>query len=228
MSEAISSDTTLSGPRQEPKSGAPAKEIVIMLHGLGADGQDLISLAPLFANAMPDAAFVAPDAPFPCDMAPCGRQWFSLQEREKDLVLEGMRTVSPVLEQFIAGELKRYNLSADRLVLMGFSQGGMMTLHLGPRLKDRVAGLISYSGMLIGPEEMTREKVNTPPVLVIHGAEDNVVPVQALMAAVEALENEGFTVSQQVIDGLGHGIDENGANTGIGFCMEVLGYAEKV
>lgn len=221
-------ELALSGPRREPASGGVVKELIVMLHGLGANGQDLISLVPFFAQSLPNAAFVAPDAPFACDMGP-GLQWFSLQEREKSPMLAGMALVSPALECFIVDQLARDGLSFDRLVLMGFSQGGMMSLHMGRRLKEKAAGLMSYSGMLIEPDDTgsddrARLCLHRPPVLLVHGAEDDIVPVAALPAAVTALETQGVEVRQQVIDGLGHAIDERGAQIGVDFCRDVLGY----
>ena len=138
-----------------------------------------------------------------------GLQWFSLQEREKAPMLAGMTAVAPALERFIGDQLAHDGLGFDRLVLMGFSQGGMMTLHLGTRLTEKVAGLMSYSGMLIEPDDGRAGLCpHKPPVLLVHGAEDDIVPVAALPAAVTALEAQGLEVRRQIIDGLGHAIDE--------------------
>ncbi len=214
----------LGGPRLEPASDSVVRELVVMLHGLGANGQNLISLAPFFAQSLPHAAFVAPDAPFACDMGP-GLQWFSLQDREKAPMLAGMGTVFTMLERFIGDQLARDDLGFDRLVLMGFSQGGMMTLHLGTRLTEQVAGMMSYSGMLIeSDDDGARLCPHKPPVLLVHGAEDDIVPVAALPAASTALEAQGLEVRRQIIDGLGHAIDERGAQIGVDFCKDVLGY----
>lgn len=220
------SEITLSGPRQEPSSGGPAKELVIMLHGLGADGQDLIGLAPFFAQALPDAAFVSPDAHQPCDMAPMGKQWFSLMTREQDEILAGVRAAAPILDAYIDQEMARYGLSEERVILLGFSQGAMMALHVGLRRAKPFAGIISYSGLLVAPDTLKQEIASKPPVLLLHGTADEVVPVQALPAAVQALEENGVAAYQQQIDELGHGIDELGANMGVGFALECLGYAQ--
>ena len=111
------------GPRFGPASGRAAQQLVVLLHGLGADGNDLISLAPYFAQVLPDAAFVSPHAPFPCDMAPMGRQWFSLQQRTPEAMLGGVRMSAPVLDAFLDAELERHGLTPERLALVGFSQG---------------------------------------------------------------------------------------------------------
>ncbi|WP_419903706.1 alpha/beta hydrolase [Kiloniella sp.] len=219
------SEVTLSGPRHEPSSGGPAKELIVMLHGLGADGQDLIGLAPYFANVLPNAAIVSPDAHQPCDMAPMGRQWFSLQSRDQDLILDGIQKAAPIIEAYIAKEMAHYNLSADRVLLMGFSQGAMMTYHIGFRQKEPFAGMMCFSGMLVASELLKDELKSRCPVLAIHGDVDEVVPPEALPAAVKTMMEHEITVYQQMISKLGHGIDENGIRMGVGFAMETLGYS---
>ncbi|MFD2204406.1 alpha/beta hydrolase [Kiloniella antarctica] len=214
----------LSGPRHEPSSGGPAKELIVMLHGLGADGQDLIGLAPYFAKALPNAAIVSPNAHQPCDMAPMGRQWFSLQSRDQDLILDGVRKATPIIDDYIAKEMAHYNLSADRVLVMGFSQGAMMTYHLGFRQKNPFAGMMCYSGMLVASDLLNDELTSKSPVLAIHGDADEVVPSEALPAAVKVMTEHEIPVYQQMISQLGHGIDENGIKMGVGFALETLGY----
>ncbi|WP_085907390.1 alpha/beta hydrolase [Kiloniella majae] len=221
------SEVTLTGPRHEPSSGGPAKELIIMLHGLGADGQDLIGLAPYFANALPDAVIVSPDAHQPCDMAPMGRQWFSLMSRDRDLILDGIQKAAPIVQAFIDEEMSRYKLPPDRVFLMGFSQGAMMAYHLGFRQKSPLAGMMCFSGMLVAPDLLKDELSSKCPVLAIHGDQDEVVPPEALPAAVEAMTEHEITVYQEMISKLGHGIDENGIRMGVGFVTEILGYAVK-
>ncbi|WP_299371088.1 dienelactone hydrolase family protein [uncultured Kiloniella sp.] len=221
------SEVTLTGPRHEPSSGGPAKELIIMLHGLGADGQDLIGLAPFFANALPHAAIVSPDAHQPCDMAPMGRQWFSLMSRDRDLILDGIQKAAPVVQAFIDQEMAHYNLPPERVFLMGFSQGAMMAYHVGFRQKSPFAGMMCYSGMLVAPDLLKDELSSKCPVLAIHGDKDEVVPPEALPAAVQAMTEHDITVYQEMISELGHGIDENGIRMGVGFVTELLGYAVK-
>src|SRR5690242_18353856 len=143
---------TLSGPSRKPASGGAPRQLVILLHGLGADGNDLIGLAPYWAPLLPDAEFVAPDAPFPCDMAPFGRQWFSLQDRSPLAILAGVRAAAPILDVFIDEALKARNLDESRLALVGFSQGTMMSLYVGLRRAKALAGIVGFSGALLGPE----------------------------------------------------------------------------
>ena len=133
----------ITGPSRAPASGGPAKQLVVMLHGVGADGNDLIGLAPHLATILPDAAFVSPDAPFPCDMAPFGRQWFSLQDRSDAALLAGVQSVAPSVNAFLDAELEKHGLGPDKLVLIGFSQGTMTALYVAPRRPVSIAGVIA-------------------------------------------------------------------------------------
>ncbi len=146
---------SLSGPVRKPASGSKPRQLVVLLHGVGADGHDLIGLAPYWAPALPDAEFVSPDAPFPCDMAPYGRQWFSLQDRTPNAILGGVRAAAPILDAFLDEALAARGLDASQLALVGFSQGTMMSLYVGPRRAEALAGIIGYSGALIGADTLT-------------------------------------------------------------------------
>ena len=199
----------LNGPRLGPKTGDP-QALVILLHGLGADGNDLIGLAPHFAEAVPGAAFVSPHAPFPCDMAPFGRQWFSLQVRDPAAILGGVRAAATHLEAFIERELEARGLSDERLALVGFSQGSMMALHVALRRAKPCAAVVAYSGMLVDGENLGAEIASRPPVLLVHGEADEVVGFPAMAAAEAALKANGVAVSALARPGLGHGIDEAG------------------
>jgi phospholipase/carboxylesterase len=208
---------TLSGPRQVPRAGGPPRQLVVLLHGVGADGNDLIALAPALGEALPHAAFVAPDAPDPCDMAPYGRQWFSLQDRRPAALLAGARGVAPVLDAFIDAELARLGLDDRRLALVGFSQGTMTALYAAPRRPRACAGMVCYSGALIGGESLPAEARSRPPVLLVHGDADDVVPVGAMTAAVQALQAAGIPVQWRVRPGLPHAIDPDGIACGAAF-----------
>ncbi len=210
----------LDGPRYGPASGQAPKQLVVLLHGLGADGNDLISLAPYLAQVLPEAAFVSPHAPFPCDMAPFGRQWFSLQERTAETMLGGVRMAAPVLDGFLDAELETAGLTAERLALVGFSQGTMMALHVGLRRAAGLAAIVGFSGALLAPELLPEEIASRPPVLLVHGAADEVVPAQALPAAVAALEANRVPVTQELRPGLGHSIDERGLQLAMGLLAE--------
>lgn len=213
----------LEGPEYAPASGGQPKKIVLLLHGLGADGDDLIGLAPHIAPALPDAVFVSPHAPFPCDMAPYGRQWFSLQERTPTAILAGVQAARPILDAFIDRLLKRFALTDADLALLGFSQGTMMSLYTAPRRARPAAGVLGYSGALAGAEHLAGETKSRPPVMLIHGDADEMVPVQASQAAKAALSAAGFDVELHIRPGLPHSIDEQGLILGVNFLRKVLG-----
>jgi len=205
----------LDGPRLAPASGGAAKQLVVLLHGLGADGQDLIGLAPILAAALPEAAFVAPDAPQPCDMAPYGRQWFSLQDRAPARIVAGVRAAAPGLQEFLDAELARLGLPDSALAIVGFSQGCMMTLFCGLRRAKAPAALIGYSGALIEADTLAAEATCRPPVLLVHGEMDDIVPVSASRTAESKLRAAGIPVEAVYRPGLAHSIDEAGLAAGI-------------
>lgn len=208
----------------KPKSGGAPKQIVILLHGVGSNGRDLISLAPYFAGAVPDAVFISPDAPYPYDQAPPGMdayQWFPLYTRTFEGRLEGLKAAVPLVHDFMDAQLKRFNLPANKLALVGFSQGTMTSLYGGPRYKQKIAGILGYSGALIWEEEMPAD-INTPPVHLIHGDADEVLEVSSYHHAREKLEKSGFTVSGEIEQGLAHSINENGIENGAKFLQLVL------
>lgn len=212
----------LDGPRLGPPTGQPTRRLLVLLHGVGADGNDLIALAPYFRAVMPDTLVVAPNAPEPYDMAPFGYQWFSIRDLEAAPRLAGARRAAPVLDRFLDAELARLGLADDRLILCGFSQGAMMALHVALRRSRPAAALISHSGMLIGAEQLPGEIRSRPPVLLTHGADDDVVPAGALPAAKAALEAEGVRVSARLVPGLGHGIDETTVRAALDFITAIF------
>ncbi len=214
--------STLTGPTFGPATGGKPEQLVILLHGVGADGTDLIALAPHWAEALPHAGFISPHAPYPYDMAPFGYQWFSLMERDPEALLAGVRLAAPMLEAFIGSALDERGLAAHRLALVGFSQGTTMALHVGLRRAEPVAAIVGYSGALIGPDVLAREIKSRPPVLLVHGDQDPIVPVQALPAAAAALKAQGVSVETHVRPGLGHGIDADGLALGRRFLERAL------
>lgn len=200
------------------------KSLVILLHGLGSNGQDLISLAPYFAQKLPETAFISPDAPFACDMVPPGYpnsfQWFSLQDRDPDKILSGIKTAVPVLEAYITEQIAQYGVTADQCALVGFSQGTMMGLYAAPRYKQPLAGVLGYSGALFMGNES--EIANKPPIHLIHGEADDVVPVEAFSEAKNTLTAHNFEFSGYTQSGLTHSIDEKGIESGSTFLSNVL------
>lgn len=203
----------------------PVRRLVVLLHGYGADGADLISLADSWAAALPGTAFVAPDAPEPCEMSSFGRQWFSLHERTAANRLAGASAVRALVDGYLDALLAEFGLAADRLALAGFSQGTMVGLYTALRRPVPVAGMLGYSGMLVAPERLDAEIAARPPVLLVHGDADPVVPFAALGEAETALRAAAVPVETLVRRGLGHGIDGEGAAAGGRFLARVLGAA---
>ena len=213
----------LSGPTLAPASGGAARSLVILLHGVGADGNDLIGLAPNFARALPDTAFVSPNAPYPCDMAPMGYQWFSIQTPDPALRLVDIHQTAEILNGFIDAQLAGNGLTESELALVGFSQGTMMCLYVGLRRELQIVGIIGYSGALVGEELLAAEIKSRPPVLLVHGDADEVVLPQALPATVAGLENAGVAVQHEIRPELGHGLDDGGIMLGMDFLAESFG-----
>jgi phospholipase/carboxylesterase len=212
----------LSGPSLEPASGGAAESLVILLHGVGADGNDLIGLAPHFARALPNTAFISPNAPYPCDMAPMGYQWFSIQTQDPAIRLPEIRKTSEILNAFIDAQLAARGLSDDRLALLGFSQGTMMSLFTAPRRPNPCAGIMAYSGRMEGGAELAAEIKSRPPVVMVHGDQDELLPVSSMTDAADRLRDNDIDVETHVHAGLGHGIDEAGVQMGMKFLHRVL------
>jgi phospholipase/carboxylesterase len=207
-------------------SGDAPDSVAILLHGLGSNGQDLISLAPYWARAIPNTVFVSPDAPFACDMVPEGYpnayQWFSLQTRDPADILAGIQTAAPILDAFIAETQEKYNVEADKIALIGFSQGTMMSLYSAPRYNARLAGVLGYSGALYWDHETDASALKKIPIHLIHGEDDDVVPCEAWSSAREILKANDFPVSGETTPGLAHNIDEKGIQSGGDFLRAVL------
>jgi len=212
----------LSGPSRPPLAGGQARRLVILLHGLGADGNDLIGLAQYWGRLVPEAEFISPNAPFPCDMAPYGYQWFSVQDRSATAVLGGVRAAAPLLDAFIDDELKKRGLDESDAALVGFSQGTMMSLFVGLRRAAPLAGILGFSGRLIAPDLLADELRSRPPVLLVHGTEDPLVPFDSLAAAEGALTGAGVPVETLACVGTPHAIDPQGLERGGRFLREVL------
>lgn len=216
----------IDGPRLPARSRQP-RQLVVFLHGYGADGNDLIELGREWQAWLPDAEFVAPHAPDRCAQAPSGRQWFPLSSRGEDERWSGVNTARPALDGFIDVELARLGLDERRLALVGFSQGTMMALHVGLRRPRRPAAILGYSGLLAGPEhlgEAVKAGGGTPPqILLVHGDADNVIPVEALFAASDALGKNGLPVQWHLSFGVAHGIDGGGLKHGGQFLAQSFG-----
>jgi phospholipase/carboxylesterase len=200
--------STLDGPRIPP-ARPPATHLVVLCHGYGSDGNDLIGLAPHWRNSLPSAAFVSPNAPERCAMAGAGYQWFPLSRMDPQETLRGSQNAAPKLNAFLDEELARLNLTGDKLALVGFSQGTMMSLYVGLRRNPAPVAIVGFSGMLTGGETLPHLE-KAPPVLLLHGDVDQVIPPQALFMSANALGAMGVPVQWHMSNGLGHGIDPTG------------------
>jgi phospholipase/carboxylesterase len=208
----------LDGPRLEPRSG-PARQLIVFLHGYGADGNDLIDIGRAWQGLLPHAAFVSPHAPEPCGQAPVGKQWFPLTFRDPNERWIGANKAAPMLEGFLDAELKRRNLPPSALALVGFSQGTMMALHVGLRRAVAPFAIVGYSGLLVvppdaDPDKFAAEIKSRPPILLIHGDQDELIPAQALFQASSGLAALGVPAEWHLSAGIGHGIDQEGLRHG--------------
>jgi phospholipase/carboxylesterase len=211
----------IDGPRWGPAEPGPARQLVVLCHGLGADGHDLIDLAPFWGRTLPQAAFAAPDAPEDCDMGPFGRQWFSVADRTPARIAAGAATARDALDAFIDAELARLGLPPDAYALMGFSQGAMTALHTGLRRAVPPRGILAFSGALVAPDRLA-EATARPPILLVHGEDDEVVPVTRSRSAQAGLESAGFGVTALYCSRLGHGIDDAGLSAGALFLQRIF------
>lgn len=214
---------TLSGPSLGPASGT-AKSLVILLHGYGANGDDLIGLAPPLSQVLPDTVFVSPNAPHPCAQNPFGGlQWFDVWEGDDYDRLAQVRIAAATVDAFLDSELERLGLKDSQLALLGFSQGTMLSLHVGLRRANAPAGILGYSGRLEAPETLADEIKVRPPVMLIHGEEDPLLNIELMDSAAGLLRENGVDVDTHRLPGLAHGIDQEGVNLGAGFLSVVLG-----
>jgi len=199
----------LSGPRLPPARGT-ATHLVVLCHGYGSDGNDLIGLAPYWQRLLPSAAFVAPNAPERCAGAPMGYQWFAISRLDPEEARKGVESAAASLDAFLDAELARLNLPGERLALVGFSQGTMMSLHVG--LRRATAAIVGFSGMLAGnPAKLAAD---APPILLVHGDADPMIPAERMFATAGALGRAGASVQWHLSGGLGHSIDETGLALG--------------
>ncbi|HEY0116152.1 MAG TPA: dienelactone hydrolase family protein [Allosphingosinicella sp.] len=212
--------TIVNGSSLQPLSGGAPRQIVLLLHGYGSNGADLIGLAPHWRQGLPDALFLAPNAPQTC--GGFGYQWWALSSFTPQALAAGAAGAAPAIDAFIDRKLEQYKLGESDLAIVGFSQGTMMALHVGLRRKRPVAGIVGYSGALTGAAALAHDAISKPPVLLIHGSSDPVVPVAALHAAKSELQRLGVDVATHVSQGLGHSVDPDGLRLGREFLVKAL------
>jgi phospholipase/carboxylesterase len=217
----------LTAGRKEPQSG-DTRSAVVFLHGYGANGADLLGFSDPLADHLPDTLFIAPDAPENCACSPFGYQWFPIpwidgsSEEESS---RGMQQAVEDLNAFLDALMVDEDLLPEQVCLFGFSQGTMMSLHVAPRREDPVAGIVAFSGRLLEPELLADEVQSRMPILLVHGDQDDVVPVQSLPQAAEALQNAGFSdVYAHVMKGTAHGIAPDGLSVALAFIRDQLGF----
>jgi len=204
---------------RKPLSGGKAKQLVLFLHGWGADGPNLIDLADMIAPYLPDAHFISPNAPFVCEVNPYGFQWFGLMDRTPSKMLEGARKASEILNTFIDTQLKELGLTNKDLALVGFSQGTMTGLHVALRRDPAIKAFVGFSGAMVGAETLKDElKAKDLPICLIHGQMDDVVPYASMKHADDALKALGIQAATHTRPGIGHSIDLEG----IKICGEFL------
>ncbi len=200
-----------------PPQGQTTKRAVIILHGLGDSAAGIIGLAEVFRPSLPETEFLAPDAPFPCDFSPFGFQWFSANDWTSSIVLQGAIKAAEPLNAYIDYVMESRGLTPDKVALLGFSQGTMMSLYVAPRRTPAFAGVLGYSGALVGGEELKKERKSSPPIHLVHGKDDDVVPFVSMAKAVDGLRAVNLNVSTEACEGLGHSIDETGIASGLQF-----------
>lgn len=203
-----------------------AKQMIVFVHGYGADGSDLMGLSDPIIPHMPEAVFYSPNGPEACFGAPMGRQWFGIpwiDGTSEDASKEGLLRAADDLNAFLDAKLAAEGLSPEKLALVGFSQGAMISLHVSPRRAHAIAGVVAISGRLLAPELLAAQTVVRPPVLLVHGDQDPVVPFQDMGLAGNALVAAGFETYGHVMQGTGHGIAPDGLSAALSFLQERLG-----
>lgn len=219
----MSGESLLNGLTLGPASGSPARQLVVLLHGYGADGSDLLPIAQAWQAVLPDAAFALPNGPSPCDEFPAGRQWFPLALRDRPALAAGAASVAGLLDAYLEQTLAEVGLDGGDLVLAGFSQGAMMALHVGLRRPEPPLAIVSFSGVLAA--DPPDRKGPFPPVFLGHGSEDPLIPAGALKAAEAQLSEAGANVQSMLRPGLGHGIDQEEVVAAARFLAEKAGSA---
>ena len=212
----------ISGPIIEPSSGNPPKQMIIFVHGYGADGNDLISLANYFQSTLPEAIFLSPHAPEACSMNPSGYQWFDLTSTDPAVLWSKILVAADHLNEFIDSKLLEYNIAEENLALIGFSQGTMMSLHVSLRRINTMAAVLGYSGRLIGADLLKNDLISKPSIYLIHGDQDPMVHYQESLTAEKVLKEYGVNIKTHISEHTQHSIAEDGLRIGVDFLTSEL------
>ena len=213
----------LSGPMLAPRSGGPARQVIVLLHGYGADGSDLISLGQHWGQLLPEAMFIAPNAPEPCAGSPFGFQWFPLQVDRIAGRIAGAKSAAPILKEFLTDLWAQTGITPARTILAGFSQGAMMSLHVGTSLDEEIAGIVAFSGAFVAADGFAEGRFAKPPVTLVHGELDQVVDPNLSREAATELSAAGYEVSLHISANTAHGIAPDGLDFATSFLMARLG-----
>ena len=211
-----------SGPIIEPSSGNVPKQIIIFVHGYGADGNDLIGLVNYFQSTLPEAIFLSPHAPEACSMNPSGYQWFDLTSTDPAVLWSKILVAADHLNEFIDSKLLEYNIAEENLALIGFSQGTMMSLHVSLRRKNTMAAVLGYSGRLIGADLLKDDLISKPSIYLIHGDQDPMVPYQESLTAEKVLKEYSIDIKTHISEHTQHSIAEDGLRIGVDFLASKL------
>jgi phospholipase/carboxylesterase len=212
----------ISGPIIEPSSGNSPKQMIIFVHGYGADGNDLIGLANYFQSTLPEAIFLSPHAPEACSMNPSGYQWFDLTSTDPAVLWSKILVAADHLNEFIDSKLLEYNIAEENLALIGFSQGTMMSLHVSLRRKNTMAAVLGYSGRLIGADLLKDDLISKPSIYLIHGDQDPMVPYQESLTAEKVLKEYSVDIKTHISEHTQHSIAEDGLRIGVDFLASKL------
>ncbi len=213
--------------RREAASGT-TKSVVVFLHGYGADGADLLGLSDPLSEHMPDTTFIAPDAPEKCAGNPVGFQWFPipwLDGSSEEDSMNGANQAALDIDAFLDQVLEDEGITPEQLIVFGFSQGTMMALRVLPRRAEPIAGLVAFSGRMLEPDQFAEQVKSKPPVLLVHGDQDDMVPPGHFSESGEILQAEGFETYGFIMKGTGHGIAMDGLSVALSFMQDKLGIA---
>jgi phospholipase/carboxylesterase len=227
MSEGSKNTSALSGPATGPAKKSSPQQLFILLHGENSSGDNFIEYGEALSNALPEAVFTAPNAPFPFGNEPGKRLWFEIEGKSADAILDGIEKITPSLNDYIDDQIEKYGVQDHNVALIGFSQGAMLALHAGLRRKRRLGAIVSYSGMLIGPEILLRELASQPKVFFIHGKDDRSVPAERVMDSVTKLMELNVPAELRFCYGIGHAINKEGMIHGASFLGKTFNIQKK-